>query len=121
MHLVFTYGTLKKNFHNHHFLENQKFLGKASTIGNKFELYDNGFFPMVVEVKNGQNIEGELYEVDNRCLKRLDYLEGVPHHYDRKIIKVKKENNEEEKAIIYIYQRDTKNLIKYRGTSWSNR
>lgn len=118
MHLVFTYGTLKKGFSNHRLLENQNFLGKASTIGNLFELYENGRFPMVVGVERGKNIDGELYEIDDECLATLDWLEGVPHHYNRKTITVKKEDDTEVNAIIYVYQRNPKGLVKCEGNSW---
>jgi gamma-glutamylcyclotransferase (GGCT)/AIG2-like uncharacterized protein YtfP len=46
-------------------------------------MYDYGHFPVMVVDMDGVNIHGELWEVNDFCLKQLDRLEGIPHFYDR--------------------------------------
>ncbi len=77
---VFVYGTLKKGWGNHRLLEGSTFLGVYETP-KEFSLYDGGF-PYAFH-GGGENIRGELYEVDDDTLKNLDRLEGYPSHYNR--------------------------------------
>ncbi len=78
MHRVFVYGTLKKGYHNHHHLKNCKF-EEAEALG--FTLHASAYLPYVIQ---GEGIVyGELYEVDDEILRRLDYLEGHPKFYKR--------------------------------------
>jgi len=79
MNKVFVYGTLKRGFPNHHLICEGKFLGIDFIYG---KLLDLGSFPAVVEGKRA--IEGEIFEVDENLIKRLDYLEGHPSFYQRK-------------------------------------
>lgn len=86
--LVFVYGTLLSGQGNNHYLKNSKLLGKSITLG--FTMHDLGAFPALVEqdlgLPDGENeIHGEVWEIDERTLDRLDYLEGVPHFYRRKV------------------------------------
>ena len=78
---VAVYGTLKKGFGNHFLLEGSKFLGTA-TSEDRFCLGEY-VFPAVVPSPDGVAIEVEIYEVDDRVLKRLDALEGYPDFYNR--------------------------------------
>lgn len=78
-HLVFVYGTLKKGFPNHYYLKDQEYLGEATIRGTMISLRH---FPGVINVGNDQ-ITGELYQIDNETLARLDRLEGYPHFYER--------------------------------------
>ena len=82
---VFVYGTLKRGFGNNGFLINQKFIGVGCTR-NKFALYKDSL-PYLVD-KPETPIGGEVYEVDNETLERLDSLEGHPNWYRRKKILV---------------------------------
>jgi gamma-glutamylcyclotransferase (GGCT)/AIG2-like uncharacterized protein YtfP len=41
---------------------------------------------MVESSVQGEAVEGELWEVDERALRILDALEGVPHIFNRKTI-----------------------------------
>ena len=81
MTLVFVYGSLKRGYRLHHLLQDQKFLGPASTI-TRYRLFDAGEYPGLVEVSTdnigqGVSVRGELYRVDDECLRRLDEAEGV--------------------------------------------
>lgn len=81
-HYVFVYGTLKTGGYNHSLMGNSKSLGEAITVGANYTMRDGGF-PMVAS-QGDSHVKGELFEVtDPEVLQRLDWLEGVPHHFDR--------------------------------------
>ena len=44
-----------------------------------------GWFPGVCVVGNDQ-IQGEVYHIDDETLARLDHLEGHPSFYERKLV-----------------------------------
>lgn len=80
-HRVFVYGTLLAGEPNHYVLAGAAFLGPARTAPG-FELFDLGPFPALVP-GGATAVDGELYEVDDAGLARLDRLEGYPDLYDR--------------------------------------
>lgn len=74
---IFVYGTLKRGCSNHGYLANQQFVGEAETQPN-YRLCDMGGYPgMVTDSGNGLPIQGEVWDVDERCLAALDELEGI--------------------------------------------
>lgn len=85
--LVFVYGSLKKSFHNHHYLENSKFICETSTL-DEFSMLDLKYYPAITYPVGNKSyrVLGELYEVDNNTLKSLDQLEGYPNYYDRTVV-----------------------------------
>lgn len=78
---VAVYGSLRKGFHNHGFLERSKYLGTYSTTAT-YTMIDLGSFPGILG-GGVTSILVELYEVTPNTLKDLDILEGVPHFYER--------------------------------------
>jgi len=92
-HHLFVYGTLKKGFPNHdNYLGSAKLLGKYQTI-EKYPLVLCGarYVPcMFFSPGEGHHVEGELYEVDDECLNRIDALERVADSdgYKRTVIRV---------------------------------
>ncbi|SHO54850.1 gamma-glutamylcyclotransferase family protein [Vibrio quintilis] len=95
-HLVFVYGTLRQGEMNHFFLEDSKFLGYYSTKP-AYALYHLGEYPGLTQGE--QSVCGEVYEVSEACLARLDELEDIPVEYRREEI-----NTPFGRAWIYIYQ-----------------
>ena len=73
--LLFVYGTLRQNYHNHTYLNTANFLGEAKTQ-DKFVMHFNGSIPFVSESQSISQIMGEVYEVDESTLARVDQLEG---------------------------------------------
>lgn len=74
-HRVFVYGSLKQGFHNNRVLGNAEFCGSTKTDYARYSMLDLGAFPAVI--KSGDHrISGEVYEVDDDGLERLDFLEG---------------------------------------------
>jgi len=75
---VFVYGTLKRGHGNHRLLQGCR-IWKAKAEG--IDLHDGRAFPFA---KRGSHVtHGELYEVPDDVLERLDHLEGHPHFYRR--------------------------------------
>jgi len=104
MHKVFVYGSLLSEMGNHRLLTESKMLGISRTPKN-FALVDLGYFPgAVVDESHPGNVLGEVYEIDDATLTRLDHLEGYrsidPKSglYDRVMI-----NTEFGEAYIYLY------------------
>lgn len=84
MQLVFVYGTLKRGHHNHSVLGNSRLVGNWTTEP-KYKMYDLGSFPGVV-YPGDKSIKGEIFEVNDETMVRLDNLEGYPHLYGRFMI-----------------------------------
>jgi gamma-glutamylcyclotransferase (GGCT)/AIG2-like uncharacterized protein YtfP len=71
--LVGVYGTLKKGYPNHRYLNQSKLVDEGWIDG--VQLYDLGPFPAAV--KGGENpVYVEVYEVNEDTLPRIDHLEG---------------------------------------------
>lgn len=100
---LFVYGSLKKGFDNHKFLEKAtKRIGKASTI-RKFGMFEDSFgnYPYLVP-KPISKIEGELYQINRKeILDEIDQFEGAPDYYQREKIRVKTHRGEKI-AFVYI-------------------
>lgn len=81
---LFVYGSLLRGEPNHRVLEGARFVGAARTKPN-FSLHDLGAYPAMVD-GGTHAIVGELYEVDDLALARLDRLEGHPSYYRREAV-----------------------------------
>lgn len=78
---VFVYGTLLRDDYNHRHLDGARFICEAMTPPC-FELRHLGGFPAMLE-RGSTSVVGEVYEVDDDILRRLDRLEGHPRFYHR--------------------------------------
>lgn len=74
---MFVYGTLKQGYSNNYLLQNETFLG-AATTANGYILYSLGSYPGMVAAPSGL-VHGEVWQVSARCLKQLDLLEDIEH------------------------------------------
>jgi len=85
LHAVFVYGTLRRGEHNNFLLEGQKFIGEAISACAHFSMRAQGIPYVRHDIDGrGKHVRGELYLVDDRCLKELDLLEGHPRFYCRR-------------------------------------
>lgn len=84
MTLVFVYGSLMRGFHNHRLLQHDaaRYVGRAETQA-RYTLVDLGAFPGLLEAGSAR-VRGEIYDVDEPTLAKLDRLEGHPRFYQRK-------------------------------------
>jgi len=81
MHKVFVYGSLLSELGNHRLLAESKLLGNAITPP-EFIMIDLGSYPGVIHViEGGSTIIGEVYEVDDFTMTRLDRLEGYNENH----------------------------------------
>ncbi len=88
MHKVFVYGTLKKGHGNHDFLlQGSKFIGEFTTK-EKYNMKDGGFPYVCRKGETMFPIRGEVYEVNDDTLQSLDWLEGIPSHYQRMPVEI---------------------------------
>eukprot|EP00040_Diaphanoeca_grandis_P011231 m.57523 g.57523 ORF g.57523 m.57523 type:complete len:215 (+) comp22396_c0_seq2:226-870(+) len=89
---VWVYGTLKKGFHNHISvgLNAANFICEAVTTQQYPLLILSKYnIPFLLDAPGkGFQIKGEIYQVDTAMLLTLDNLEGHPHWYNRRSIKV---------------------------------
>lgn len=90
-HPVFVYGTLKRNFGNHHLLlrdleQPSKFIGFGEISARMFS---TGAFPICVASSDYRYVvKGEIYAVSAKTLTLLDALEGHPSFYQREEVEV---------------------------------
>lgn len=88
--IVFVYGTLKSKNLNNIILEKSPMLSKQAYTVKRYGFYDFGPYPFALEFDpNPTRIWGEVYQVDDPYVrKELDYLEGYPELYYRKLIRI---------------------------------
>lgn len=99
--IIFVYGTLMKGHCNDHYLRELKYLGIGRL--NNYEMYHVSTYPGIVKNKGGYII-GELYEIDEKTLKRLDILENEGDLFLRKKLDVILDT-EEIKAHVYVWNK----------------
>lgn len=100
MPLVFVYGTLKRGLRLHDILQSYGAKPRsfdAHTVDRfLLDVSPSRPFPYLYQVPKGWDpawgapaqIKGEVYKCKHTLINVLDYVEGVPHHYDRAKIKV---------------------------------
>ena len=85
-HLVFVYGTLRRggaramSFR----FPDSKFIANAKVRGS---LYDLGAYPGLLLNESNSLVIGEVYEVDDKLLNKLDAFEASSH-YRRKQVEI---------------------------------
>lgn len=116
---VFVYGTLKKGEPNHHWLTDAtngraRFIAQGRTterypliIATRYNI------PFLLDVPGkGHFVVGEIYEIDDRMLGRLDVLEDYPKLYDRRPEMIRnEETNTVESCLIYLMRSFPKRLL----------
>lgn len=81
---MFVYGTLMQGELHHTSIAHARFVRAAETLP-EYELVQIDYYPAMLP-GGPSRIMGELYEIDDETLKRLDELEEVPHYYERRTI-----------------------------------
>ena len=113
---VMVYGSLMEGKGNHAYMQSAEgtFIEKVVSKNPSFTMYsmNNGAFPAIVE-EGDSKFAGELYAVPGEGIAYfLDYLEGYPVLYDRKIIEVEGvESHHQYKAVVYIMSKDYANAM----------
>ena len=85
-HLVFVYGTLRRDSVGAMSTRfpDSRFVAEAKVNGS---LYDLGAYPGLLLDDSNSLVIGEVYEVDNETLSKLDDFESSSHYW-RKQVKI---------------------------------
>jgi gamma-glutamylcyclotransferase (GGCT)/AIG2-like uncharacterized protein YtfP len=120
---LFVYGTLMSGLHNHRFLSGAEDTMQPAVL-SKFGLFDTAHgYPAIAPVDYGF-VEGELYEIDDDMLTRIDMLEGYRGEdaefnlYNRKVVTVHLPNGDTVDAFTYIWARSTDSLDLVEAPNW---
>jgi len=125
-YVLAVYGTLKKGFRNHYFLEDSEFIEKGTTkeecivlrhdnyreincnSNNQYEwISKDSSFPVLIfkdntgEAHQPRKCVVELYKVRENVKKAIDILEGYPDMYDIKETEIITESGVSTNALIY--------------------
>lgn len=98
-HLVFVYGTLLTNERNHYLIENAKLIDKGYI--ENFYMFNLGRYPGIQ--KGAGKVLGEVYEVDDETLAKLDVLEDEGTMYKKIIVVTTLDNKQTVAAYVYEY------------------
>jgi len=124
--LIFVYGTLRRGQGNfERYLATSRFVGEGTTQGSLLNIgHYPGAIPVTDELPAG-TIIGELYEVDEKTLQRLDGLEGYRPHlpaqsslFVRRSVSVTKHGGEIVLAEMYWWNRSHHDYPIVVGGDW---
>lgn len=82
---LFVYGTLMKGHCNDHYLREQKYIGIGKL--KNYEMFHVNVYPGIIE-KKGEIVVGELYEVNEEILLKIDQVECEGDLFVRKEVEV---------------------------------
>ncbi len=90
---VFVYGTLKAGGANHKRMNGAKRVETHATLNNYHRIQRVG--GPAIEPRQGDNVQGEVYEVDQETLSEVDQYEGP--EFQRRRVRL------EDGTIAYVY------------------
>lgn len=98
---VFVYGRLMAGYHYHqHYLQGKTFLGTGVVNDYKSYMLGGGLQGIVPE--KGEHVDGEVYEVDQKTLDKLDLLHNNGERFNRRMVDVELENGESLQTEVYV-------------------
>jgi gamma-glutamylcyclotransferase (GGCT)/AIG2-like uncharacterized protein YtfP len=119
-HTLFVYGTLQRHGSNYErFLRSSKFIGEGILLG--YSLYDMNNYPGIK--KNPEDkVKGELFEINDDTLAKINYLEGEGHLFALKdaVAKVD-ENLIDVKVYVYLPEVNPDNYVNYEQQPWGRK
>lgn len=84
---VFVYGSLRRGYCNHQYLEYQRYENNGFVRNARMRSF--GAFPCIEKVDaRFERAYGEVYSVTDECLRDLDRLESHPNFYKRELTTV---------------------------------
>ncbi len=98
---IFVYGTLMEGQRAHDRLSDARLIGKA--ILRDYRMFDLGSFPGIQPHKGG-SIVGELYEVSDDMITKLDSYESEGELYNREKVKVITSGSIYDKQCPFVHQ-----------------
>ena len=97
---VFVYGTLMRGERAARMLSEGIYKGEY--VLNDYAMYELGPFPGIKK-KPGERVIGEVFEVPDSVIPRLDSDEGEGDLYERTPVRVENENTSLEDVLVYVY------------------
>ncbi|KUG04424.1 hypothetical protein ASZ90_018191 [hydrocarbon metagenome] len=98
---VFVYGSFMTNGRYHQYcFQGKTFLGKGCIEG--YAKYILGGIHGILP-EPGESVQGEVYEIDQPTLARLDFLMNNGPAFTRSMVDVELENGETLQAEVYIW------------------
>jgi gamma-glutamylcyclotransferase (GGCT)/AIG2-like uncharacterized protein YtfP len=116
-HYVFVYGSLLSGLYNHYHLNEAKLLGEATSATHSYSMWvgHTKSFPFLIE--GSEKAYGELYEVNEDTLRKLDVLESHPNFYQR-FSRVFECRGVYITAWVYMFQNSVQKMERVYGNDW---
>lgn len=111
MKRVFVYGTLMRGERANGMLEDGEY--KGDYVLEDYSTFDLGPFPGI-KVEKGGKVFGELYEVPDSLIQKLDAYEGEGDLYERVFVTVRNEKTVDN-VNVYVYLGDVYGRQRVRG------
>ncbi|ADQ05456.1 AIG2 family protein [Caldicellulosiruptor owensensis OL] len=114
---LFVYGSLLSHNSHNYLLNGCKFIGKAVLEG--YGLYKVSWYPAIVP-KEGSKVLGEVYEVNETLIEKIDNFEDEGELYRRQEVDVILNNGNVFRAWTYVYLLDVdeKCYIPFENQPW---
>lgn len=106
---LFVYGTLKRGFCNHHYLGDARYISPGKTL-NDFALYTIEY-PFLCHAPALYSVSGEVYQISQNDLARVDVLEQHPDDYCREVIDVLLADGSQLQAWTYFHPQSQGRLL----------
>lgn len=102
---VFVYGTLKRGGIYHHYISKEDIFLSTAITKEKFRLFACEECPFLLQETSEKSyqVHGEIFEVSEITMLKLDELEEVPDVYYKKDIVVIDPSGNEQKILTYFY------------------
>ena len=84
---LFVYGTLMRGEPNHHLLGARARAVSGAVTAPRYRLVDLGEYPVLLG-GGAEAVRGELYDLDEATLRRLDRFEGHPSLFCRQPVEL---------------------------------
>ncbi len=97
---VFVYGTLMQGERASGMLADGTYKGEFAL--DDYALYDLGSFPGIKE-QPGECVIGEVYEIPESVIPRMDSYEGEGSLYRRAVVSVRNEESHLDGVYVYVY------------------
>ncbi len=97
---IFVYGTLMRGERASGILGDCTYKGEY--VLSDYALYDLGPFPGIKE-QEGEEVIGEVYEIHDSVIPRMDHYEGEGELYKRTVVNVKNEKECIDDVYVYVY------------------
>ncbi len=117
---LFVYGTLMNGMNHHSKIKHLQFVGKGETQDDFYMAsLTCDSYPIITTEKidsfqTPTKIKGEIYQIDEETLKKIDNFESHPNYYTRHLINVVMESTDDFELTVdaYCYIMINQNVIK---------